>query len=67
MATASQGAMQVTGELTELVTEASQNTLAANPLIGLQPRDIVERGQVAAKGHRIVAPAGDRPPEGVRQ
>src|SRR4030095_16494762 len=40
VATASQGAMQVAGELTELVTEASQNTLAANPLIGLPPRDI---------------------------
>ena len=49
VATASQGAMQVTGELTELVTEASQNTLAANPLIGLQPRDIVSAAKSLLK------------------
>ncbi len=49
MATASQGAMQVTGELTELVTEASQNTLAANPLIGLQPRDIASAAKSLLK------------------
>jgi poly[(R)-3-hydroxyalkanoate] polymerase subunit PhaC len=49
VATASQGAMQVTGELTELVTEASQNTLAANPLIGLQPRDIASAAKSLLK------------------
>jgi polyhydroxyalkanoate synthase subunit PhaC len=47
--TASQGAMQVAGELTELVTEASQNTLAANPLIGLQPRDIASAAKSLLK------------------
>jgi len=49
VATASQGAMQVTGELTELVTEASNNTLAANPLIGLQPRDIASAAKSLLK------------------
>ncbi len=40
-ATAGQGAMQVKAELTDLVAEVSHNTLAANPLIGIQRRDIV--------------------------
>ncbi|HTT10089.1 MAG TPA: alpha/beta fold hydrolase [Burkholderiaceae bacterium] len=34
------GAMVNAGTIAELVAEAAQNTLAANPLIGLRPRDI---------------------------
>src|SRR6266478_1660497 len=36
---AGSAAMAVAGDIGELVAEASQNTLAINPLIGLRPRD----------------------------
>ncbi len=39
-AQAGSAAMSAAGDLGELVGEASQNTLAINPLIGLSPRDV---------------------------
>src|SRR5262249_26482277 len=34
------GAVRTAGELSELVAEAAENTLAFNPLIGIRPRDV---------------------------
>jgi polyhydroxyalkanoate synthase len=46
---AGSAAMGAAGDLGELVAEASQNTLAFNPLIGLQPRDVASGAQSLLK------------------